>query len=94
MVPDFWHISVRVLDSNCTVEVYHAILRGCNAGGTATDQFAHRCLGHGVWLGPIRTEGIAGPVTWQARDPRGSGILRETHDGVIVTKSNDREAAV
>jgi hypothetical protein len=28
------------------------------------------------------------------RDPRGSGILRETHDGVIVTMSNDREAAV
>jgi hypothetical protein len=48
----------------------------------------------GCGSAPIRTEGIAGPVTWQARDPRGSGILRETHDGVIVTKSNDREAVV
>ena len=30
----------------------------------------------------------------EQRDPRGSGLLRETHDGVIVTKSNDREAVV
>jgi hypothetical protein len=28
------------------------------------------------------------------RDPRGSWILRERHDGVIVTKSNDRGIAV
>jgi hypothetical protein len=33
-------------------------------------------------------------VKRRQKDPRGSRIFRETHDGVIVTNSNDQGAAV